>query len=174
MPVKNIGVVGKPLHNAWPLTDPTTGVGLTVIVKLSCGPVQPLADGVMVMVATVGVLPLSVAIKELMLSIPLCPRPMVVSEFVQAYVVPLTDPVKCTAVVAAPLHKSWLPVGKAPGVGLTVILKLRGVPAQPLADGVTTILPLIGAEVILVVVKAIVSPEPPAGKPIAGLEFIHV
>jgi hypothetical protein len=53
-----------------------TGRGFTVIVKVRGVPVQPLAEGVTVMVATTGVLVLLVAVKEAMLPLPLAARPI--------------------------------------------------------------------------------------------------
>ena len=61
------------------------------------------------------------------------------------------------------------------GVGLTVIVKLIGVPPQaPGAVGVTVIVPLIGAAVPLVAVKLAILPVPLAANPIAGLLFVQL
>ena len=60
-----------------------TGVGLTVIVKLLAVPVQPLAEGVTVMVAVTGAVLLFTAVKSAMLPVPLPVRPIDVSLLVQ-------------------------------------------------------------------------------------------
>ena len=56
--------------------------------------------------------------------------------------VPLTAPVKVTAVVWVPLQSVWLAGAATVGVGLTVMLNDDGVPAQPAATGVTVIVVL--------------------------------
>jgi hypothetical protein len=60
------------------------------------------------------------------------------------------------------------------GVGLTVITKLDGVPEQPLAAGVTVMVPKIGPGVLLVVVKDGILPVPLAPKPMAVLLFVQL
>ena len=80
------------------------GVGLTVIVKLFAVPVQPLDDGVTVMVATAGLMVLLIAVKEGILPVPAAARPMLALLLVQLKVVPPTVPVKFTAAVGAPLQ----------------------------------------------------------------------
>ena len=69
-------MVDAPLHNVWFAIVLTTGVGFTVIVKFLKEPVQPLADGVTVIVAVMGALALLVATKDAMLPVPLAARPM--------------------------------------------------------------------------------------------------
>ena len=60
-------------------------------------------------------------------------------------------------------------------MGLTVIINVCGAPAQPLAVGVTVIVPDIGAVPALVAVKVgNVLPEPLAPKPIAVLLFVQL
>ena len=63
--------------------EDSVGVGLTVKVKLPLLPVQPLAAGTIVMVATLGKLAVSVTTNDTMLSVPPVVRPIVVSLFVQ-------------------------------------------------------------------------------------------
>ena len=55
------------------------------------------------------------------------------------------------------------------GLGLTWIVNATGVPEQPLATGVTVIVPTMGALVVLVVVKIAMLPAPLAARPIAVL-----
>jgi hypothetical protein len=70
-----------------------SGVGFTVIVKLFAVPVQPFADGVVVMFATVGAVVMFRAIKDGIFPAPVPARPIAVLLLVQANVVPLTVPV---------------------------------------------------------------------------------
>jgi len=49
-----------------------------------------------------------------------------------------------------------------------------GVPAQPLAVGVTVIVADIGVVPVLVAVNKAILPVPLEPKPIAGFEFVHV
>ena len=80
------------------------GVGFTVIVNVLEVPVQPFADGVTVIVAVTGVLPVLIAAKEAMLPVPLAASPIDGLLLVQEYKVPVTAPLKLMAVVLAPLH----------------------------------------------------------------------
>ena len=82
------------------------------------------------MVAVIGALVVLVAAKEAMLPVPLAARPIAVLLLVQLYTVPVTAPLKVTAVVLAPLHTTSLDTAFTVGVGLTVIVKVRGVPEQ--------------------------------------------
>ena len=72
-------------------------VGLTVMVKLCGAPAHPAADGVTVMVATRGVVPVLMAVKEAMSPLPDAASPIAGLEFVQLYVVPATPPLKLMA-----------------------------------------------------------------------------
>ena len=87
-------VVAKLLQKAWLAGNVTVGVGLTVMVKLCVAPLQLLATGVTVMVATIGALVLLVAVNEAILPEPLAPIPMAGCELVQLKVVPATSPEK--------------------------------------------------------------------------------
>lgn len=60
------------------------------------------------------------------------------------------------------------------GLGLTVMVNVVGGPLQGLLNGVTVIVAVIGFAVVLVAVKALIFPFPEAGKPMAGLSFVHV
>jgi ABC-type Na+ efflux pump permease subunit len=83
-------------------------------------------------------------------------------------------PVKFTASVVALLHLVWSAGLNTIGAGLTVMVNDSGVPVQPLIVGVTVIVPLIAAFVVLVVLKAAIFPFPVAGNPIAGLVFTQL
>jgi len=144
------------------------------MVNVSGVPVHPLADGVTVMVAVTGTLPVLVAVNAGIFPVPLAARPMEVLLFVQLNVVPVTAPVKFTGLVVAPLHKVW-PAGWATfGVGFTVMVKLSGKPAHPLADGVTVIVAVTGALVELVATNAAIFPLPLAAKPIEVLLLVQL
>jgi hypothetical protein len=137
-------------------------------------PLQPFAAGKTVIVPLMGALVVFVAVKDPMLPMPFAPRPIAVLLFVQMYVVPLTGLPKLTDEVFAPLHKVWLLMVFTVGVGFTVMLKVVAAPVQPLADGVTVIVPEIGALVVLVAVNAEMFPVPLAPKPIAVFVFVQV
>lgn len=66
---------------------------------------------------------------KLRLPMPDAPRPMAVLVLVQLYTVPATGPVKFTVKVA-PAHTLWSATGVTDGIGLTVIVKVLGVPVQ--------------------------------------------
>jgi hypothetical protein len=60
------------------------------------------------------------------------------------------------------------------GVGLTLILKVWAVPEQPLAEGVTVIVPDIADVPVFFAVKEAILPEPLAASPIAVLLFVQL
>ena len=60
------------------------------------------------------------------------------------------------------------------GVGLTVMVKIFGMPGQPAADGVTVIVAVTGALDALMAVKAIIFPLPDAASPIDVLLFVQL
>ena len=74
------------------------------MVNVSGVPGQPFTVGVTVTVAVTGAVPVLVAVNVPMLPLPEAARPIDVVVFVHAYVVPVTEPVKFTAVVVAPLQ----------------------------------------------------------------------
>ena len=83
-------------------------------------------------------------------------------------------PVKFTASVVAPLHFVWSAGLSTVGVGLTVMVKETGVPGQPFAVGVTSIVPVIGVFVAFVAVNEAISPVPLAPNPMAVLSFVQL
>jgi len=170
---KLIAVVDAPLHNICGGTGFKAGVGFTVMVDVSAAPVQLLADGVTMRVAVTGAVPVLIAVNGAMLPLPVAVSPIEVVLFVQSNDVPVTLPTKVIVLVDAPLHKVCGVVGFTVGVGFTVIVKLNGIPKQPLAEGVTVMLAVMGALAGLVAVKDGISPFPEAGKPIAGLSLFH-
>ena len=74
------------------------------MVNVSGIPVQPTAEGVTVIAAVTGVLPVFIAVNDAILPLPLAARPIDVFVLVQLKVVPLTEPVNVIAFVAAALH----------------------------------------------------------------------
>lgn len=83
---------------------------------------------------------------------------------------PVVGLVKLTGVLLAPLHNTWFGTGVTVAVGLTVMVKLRGVPTQLTPAlvyvGVTVIVAVTGALVILDPVNEGISPVPLATRPI--------
>lgn len=130
VPVKVMAAVGLALHTAWLATALTVGTGFTVIVKVMAGPVQPLAVGVTVMVATTGTPVTFVAVKLAILPVPAAARPILGALLVQLYTAPATLPVKLIAAVAVLWHSTWLATWLAAGVGFTVMVKLTGMLTQ--------------------------------------------
>jgi len=100
---KFIGVVSRFAHNDWSETEAISGIGFTVIKKVSELPVQvtPLLvkEGVAIIVAVCGDEPVLVAVKEEILPLPLAANPMVVLSLVQLNTVFVTELVKFIAVV---------------------------------------------------------------------------
>ena len=84
LPVKFAIVTGWPLHTVWLVRPVTVGVGFTVIVKVPDVPVQLLVFGVTVMVLIIWTPVVLVAVKEVILPVPLPPKPMVGALFVQS------------------------------------------------------------------------------------------
>ena len=76
-------------------------------------------------------------------------------------------------VVAAPLHNVWGVTAFTVGVGFTVIVKVRGVPGQPLAVGVTVTVAVTGVLPVLVAVNEPMLPFPLAARPMLGSELVQ-
>jgi hypothetical protein len=83
-------------------------------------------------------------------------------------------PLKLTNVVLLPLHTTWLPTAFTEGVGSTTIENDFVVPLQAPYWGVTTIVAVTGAPVLLMAVNAAMLPVPLAGSPIEGVSLVHV
>src|SRR4029077_9428647 len=84
--------------------------------------------GVTVIVPLIGAEVPLVPAKAAMFPVPLAPNPIDV--LLLAHVNEVAVPLKVTAVVLPPVHTTWLPTVLTVGVGLTVIVKLVGVPSQ--------------------------------------------
>ncbi len=174
VPVKLIDAVDAPLQTAWLETGVTFGAGLTVILKVSAAPGQLPREGVTVNTAVVTTLEVFTPVKEPIFPVPLDPSPMDGVLFVHVYVVPDTPPVKFTAIVDDPPHSDWLEGVTTDGTGSTVILKLRGVPAQPLAEGVTVTVEVTTTDEVFVAMKEAILPEPLAPSPMPELLFVQL
>lgn len=128
--------------------------------------------GVTVMLATTGALVMLVAVKLAILPVPDAASPMLVLLLVQLYTVPAAVPLKVIAAVAVPLQKPWLATWFTTGIGFTVMVNITGVPEQvtpPLVKvGVTVMVAVIGAPVLLVATKLIL-PVPVAPSPMSIL-----
>ena len=134
------------------LTGLTVVVGLTVIVNENVGPVQPFAEGVTVIVATIGAVPALVATNDGIFPVPLGASPIEGALFVQAKDVPATGPVKGITAVLAPLQYATLLTTLTVGVGLTVTVKVITGPVHPSMVAVTLTMATTGALVALVAV----------------------
>ncbi len=156
------------------------GIGFTTTVAVIDGPIQVTPAlvklGVIVKVTVTGALVVLVNV-PLILPAPLAPIPVTatVLSLVQLYTVPATLPVSAIVVIAEPEQIVCEEgVATAFGIGLTVITNVCGAPGQPLAVGVTVIVPDIAAFVPLVAVKVGNElPEPLAPNPMAILLFVH-
>ena len=181
--VNEIPLVVAPLQIATLLTAFTVAVGLTVMVKDLTGPTQlipPLVNvGVTTIVATAGADPLLTPVNDAMLPVPEAASPIAVLLLVQLYVVvPAVAVVaKLTALLLAVLQITWLLIALTTPTGLTVIVKVLGVPAQVVVpvvtDGVTVIVATKGAVPLLVALKAAILPVPDAASPIAGVLLVQ-
>ena len=171
------------LQSTWLAGWITSPVGFTVIVKVLVGPVQgtpPLVKvGVTTMVATTGEVPVFTAVKTEMSPLPEAARPMLVTSFVQAYVVvpPVLLVPKITAVVLVLLHTTWLVGWITSPVGLTVIVKVFDGPLQLVPPfvkvGVTVIVATTGAVPVFEAVNEAMLPVPEAARPMLVTSFVQ-
>ena len=135
--------------------------------------------GVTVIVATTGAVPTFVAVKLGILPTPAPASPMPGWLFVHWKNTPGIGVMKVTGAVGVPLHSNWLDGNGAviTGVGLTVIVKVFGVPTQltpPLVNvGVTVIVATTGKKPVLIAVKAAILPAPAAARPMLGRLLVH-
>lgn len=142
------------------------GLSITVILKVCGVPEQPFAIGITVTVA----FPAAAALK-LMLPLPLAARPMPALVFVQLNVAPV-EPEKFTE-TAWPTQAETSAGSVSDGEGNTVIVKVRGWPLQPNKVGVTEMVAITGFRLMLTAEK-LIFPEPLAGNPMLGFEFVQL
>jgi hypothetical protein len=100
--------VPVPLQIVFVVAVVTVGAGFTVTINVAGVPVHPFADGVIVIVAVIGVVVALVATNEGMSPDPLSASPMAGLSFVQVNVVPLTVPDKFVIGAIAPEQYAWL------------------------------------------------------------------
>lgn len=150
------------------------GTGLTVMVKVVLGPVQPATVAVTVMVEVIGLAVLFVATNVGNDPDPLAPNPIAVFELVHVNVPPVGVLLNAVDGTLAPEH--WLigVIALTVGRGLIVIVKVIGVPVHPFLVGVTVIVAEIGVDPVFVAVNVGKLPLPLAPKPIDVLEFVQV
>ena len=87
---------------------------------------------------------------------------------------PLTVPLNATATVGELLQVVWLVTDETVGVGFTVIVKLCGLPLQPLATGVTVIVPVVATVPLFKAVNEAIVPVPVVASPILPLLFVQL
>ena len=132
------------------------------------------------MVAVTGALVALVAVNDKMSPVPDAANPIdgVLLVQLNTAVPPLTGVVKLMLAVGAPLHTTWFATGLTTGGGLTVIVKVIGVPTQLTAPlvyvGVTVIVATTGALVTFTAVKLAISPVPLAARPIDGALLVQL
>jgi hypothetical protein len=136
--------------------------------------VQPFSVGVTVMVEVMAILNVSVTTNEPMPPVPLPARPIEVLLFVHVYVAPGGVLVKLTAGSVPPAQIVVLVTVFTDGLGLTLIVIVEGVPAQPATVGVTVMVDVIVEVPVLVPVKPGKLPVPLPGKPVLVLLFVQV
>lgn len=149
-----------------------------MIVNVTGSPEQPFATGVTVTVDITADDVVLAAVKEAMLPVPLPANPIAELLLVQLKTVPLTAPLKLTGPVALPAQAVWFEIAATVGRGLTLIVKVVGVPVQvtPLVvrTGVTVMVEVIAALVVLLAMKEAILPEPLAAIPVAVLLFVQL
>lgn len=103
----------------------TTGDGLTVMLKVCAGPVQPEKFAVALKLATTGVVPTLTIGVAAMFVVPDPAIPIDGVEFVQLIAEPPIDEVKTIAAELAPAQSTWLLIGKSVGNGAIVVGTLK-------------------------------------------------
>ena len=73
-----------------------------------------------------------------------------------------------------PLQKLWFPGAVTSTAGLTVMVKLSGVPLQPFADGVTVTVVVTATVDVFVAVNEPILPEPVVASPVLLSVFTQV
>jgi hypothetical protein len=161
-------------HKIWFVGENTTaGDGFIVIVKALDTPLQPFKLGVTVKLATMGLVPLLIAVNAGISPTPVAPIPIAGLLFVQLYAVFGIAPENKIAADDCPLHTVWLRGKTTVGVGLTVIVKVFGVPKQPFAFGVTVMVAVTDINPVFIAVKLAMLPLPTVAKPMDAVSFVQ-
>lgn len=134
---------------------------------------QIYAFGVTVIVAVTGTRPVLTGIKEAIFPLPLDARPIEGLLFVQVKLVPATGPEKLMIPVGTLLQTMWLAGRTTLGVAYTTNEKVVELPGQIPFMGVTTIVAITGALVVLIAVNDGIFPLPLVGSPIDGSSFVQ-
>jgi hypothetical protein len=117
---------------------------------------------------------LAVAFHVVIFPMPVAASPMTVLELVHANVEPVGVLEKAGIVIAVPGQTATLVIELVLGVGLMVTVKLIVVPVQPLRIGITVIVPVIFAFVLLIgAFHEEMFPVPLEANPMAVLELAH-
>ena len=169
-----IALEGVPLQIIWLFTASTVGIGFIVNVKLDETPIQPFAVGVTVIVAMFRELVVFWPIKIGIDPFPDAANPTVVFELTQENVEPVTVEVGLTSAEFAPEHRIWFGIILTVGVGLTIIVKTEDIPLHPPAVGVTVIVEVIFALLLLVAVNWPIEPVPLEAKPVEVLLLVQL
>jgi len=162
---KFIPATGIPPQKAALATVLTLVVGLTVTLKEVLFPVHPPTKGVTVTVATCIFDPALIAVKEGIFPLPEVPKPTF-TELVHANVAPAEKLVKAMAALLFPLQVITFEMVLTVGLCLTVTVKVVGVPEHPPTRGVTVMVAVTSALLLLLAIKAGIEPEPEVPKPI--------
>lgn len=125
------------------------------------------------MVPIIGAVVALVAVNAGMFPVPFATNPIAILELVQVKLPPTGVLKKFVAATVALLHTTVSAGTSTVGVGFTVIVKLDGVPAQPLTVGVTVIVAVIGAVVVLVAVNPGRLPTPFTPNPMVASVFVQ-
>lgn len=171
--VKLMAFTVAPSHTVTLLTGLATGAGSTVMLNVVAVPTQVFNVGVTVIVPVMEALPELVAVNDPIFPPPLAPSPIAVFELVQPKFEPEGVLVKLTGPTVAPLHTVMSVTGVTVGKGLTVTVKVPGVPMHPARVGVMLTTLLITALVPFVAVKVAMLPVPLAASPVVVFEFVH-
>lgn len=124
-------------------------------------------------VAVIGTRPVLTGVKEAIFPLPLAARPIEGLLFVQVKLVPATGLEKLMIPVGTLLQTTWSAGGTTLGVAYTTIEKVVELPGQVPFKGVTTIVAITGALVVLFAVNDGILPLPLVGRPIDGSSFVH-
>lgn len=143
-----------------------TGAGATVITKDCVAALQPFSVAVSVMVPEISPEVVFVPVKEGVELFPLPPRPMAVLLFVQLIVAAGVE-LNVTAAKVSPTQWLTLATGAITGRGFTVMVKVTGVPVQPLRTGVIVMVDTSAVDPLFTVVNAGMVLLPEAATPVA-------
>lgn len=150
-----------------------TGSGLTVTVKEVVPPVHPFIVAVMPTMATNGTEPPLVPVKAGIIPLPEVPNPTsLLLVQLKVGLPPVAEVEKVKPAWFVPGQRVWLLCASTAGVGLTVMVKLMGIPSQPDPPcekcGVTVMVAAMGFVPGLVPVNVPMFPVPDAASPISG------